>query len=345
MNIAIDSSPLSNDHKHRGIGQYTKLLIESLKRYESTHVYTLFTRKESIPKDADIVHYPYFDPFFLTLPIRKIMPIVVTVHDLIPIVYARHFPAGVAGRTKWLIQRTWVRRADAVITDSEASKRDIVNHCGLPDNTVHVIPLAPSSGYHVVRRQESLNATRKKYALPAKFTLYVGDVNWNKNIAGLLRAFALLRKQIRDIHLVLVGESFTYTLLPEAVTLRALVKALGMEQSVHFLGYVSDDDLVSIYNLANVYVQPSFAEGFGLPVLEALSCGTPTVVANTSSLLEIAGPSVLVDPLKPDDITRGMSIATALKSNSRFQSKAKVWVGKFSWEKVAHDVVNVYRDM
>lgn len=343
MNIAIDSSPLSNDHQHRGIGQYTKLLIESLKQYEFTHVYTLFTRKESIPKDADIVHYPYFDPFFLTLPIRKIKPTVVTVHDIIPIVYAGHFSVGIKGKAKWLIQRSSLQSSDAVITDSEASKRDIVEYCRVSKETIHVIYLAPSSKSHIIRHQIVLENTRKKYNLKANFILYVGDVNWNKNIEGLLRAFVLFKKKIKTIHLVLVGESFTDPLLPEAVSLRELVKTLGIEQSVHLLGYVSDDDLVSIYNLANGYVQPSFSEGFGLPVLEALKCGTPTVVANTSSLLEIAGPSVLVDPLSPDDIARGMSIATALKSNSRFQSNAKAWVEKFSWEKVAHELVKVYR--
>ena len=169
MNITIDSSPLHNDHKHRGIGYYTKYLIESLRQYEPTHVYTLFTRKESIPKDADIVHYPYFDPFFLTLPIQKSKPIVVTVHDLIPIVYARHFPAGLVGRTKWLLQRTALQGADVVITDSEASKHDIVAHCGLPDTTVHVIPLASSAGYHVVRRRDALDTTRIKYQLTPEF--------------------------------------------------------------------------------------------------------------------------------------------------------------------------------
>lgn len=343
MNIAIDSSPLSNDHKYRGIGQYTKLLIESLRQFEPTHTYTLFTRKESIPKDADIVHYPYFDPFFLTLPIRKTKPTVVTVHDLIPIVHADHFLAGIKGRAKWLIQRSSLQSSDAVITDSYASKRDIVNHCGLTDDTVHVVSLAPSPIYHVVHRESILNTSRKKYALPVKFILYVGDVNWNKNIEGLLQAFALLKKQIRDIHLVLVGESFTHSSLPEAISLRELINTLGIRTSVHFLGYVSDEDLKSIYNLAAAYVQPSFAEGFGLPVLEALTCGTPTVVAKSSSLLEIAGPSVMVDPMKHDDIARGMSVAITLKSNSQYQSKAKTWVEKFSWEKVAHEVVNVYR--
>lgn len=345
MNIAIDSSPLYNDHKYRGIGHYTKYLIESLRQFEPTHLYTLFTRKESIPKDADIVHYPYFDPFFLTLPIRKAKPTVVTVHDLIPIVHSDHFPAGVGGRTKWLIQRTSLQGTDAVITDSEASKRDIVVRTGLLNQTIHVISLAPSPSYHVVRRQAALDVTRKKYALKAEFILYVGDVNWNKNIEGLLRAFAFFKKQTRAIHLVLVGESFTHLSLPEAVSLRALVKTLGIEQSVHFLGYVSGDDLVCMYNLARVYVQPSFAEGFGLPVLEALRCGTPTVVANTSSLMEIAGPSVLVDPLNPNDIARGIHVAITLKSSPQFQTKAKAWVDKFSWEKVAHDVVNVYRDV
>src|SRR5258706_5833567 len=101
MNIAIDITPLETGHSGRGVGIYTKNLIESLQKYEKKHTYILFTPKQGVPKNTDIVHYPYFDPFFLTLPLIKTKPSVVTVHDLIPLVFPEKFPPGIRGYMKW----------------------------------------------------------------------------------------------------------------------------------------------------------------------------------------------------------------------------------------------------
>src|SRR5258706_7275203 len=104
MHIAIDTSPLANGHKFRGVGSYTQSLIDALQKYEGEHQYSFFTGN-AVFKDVDIVHYPYFDPFFLTLPFKKTKPTIVTVHDLIPLLYPDKFPPGLRGKVKWYIQQ------------------------------------------------------------------------------------------------------------------------------------------------------------------------------------------------------------------------------------------------
>jgi glycosyltransferase involved in cell wall biosynthesis len=130
MKIAIDITPLESAHRARGVGVYTKNLIDALETYGKQHTYLYFTGHQLVPPDADVVHYPYFDPFFLTLPLVKIKPALVTVHDLIPLVFPYKFPAGIRGRFAWHVQRLSLRGAKRIIADSNSSKNDIVRIAG-----------------------------------------------------------------------------------------------------------------------------------------------------------------------------------------------------------------------
>src|SRR5260221_676318 len=142
MKIAIDISPLQTGHKVRGIGFYLQYLKKSLEQYISKNKYTFFTQGENIPNDANILHFPYFEPFFRTLPIVKKIKTVVTVHDMTPLIFPEHFPAGIKGNFAWRIQRYLLRQVDAIITDSENSKKDIVRIIKYPTAKVYVAYLA-----------------------------------------------------------------------------------------------------------------------------------------------------------------------------------------------------------
>ena len=124
MKIAIDITPLESAHRARGVGVYTKNLIDALETYGKQHTYLYFTGHQLVPPDADVVHYPYFDPFFLTLPLVKPKPTVVTVHDLIPLVFPYKFPAGIRGNIKWQVQKLSLHGAKRIIADSNSSKND-----------------------------------------------------------------------------------------------------------------------------------------------------------------------------------------------------------------------------
>jgi len=341
MHIAIDITPLETGHKDRGVGMYTKLLIEALEKYGSNHSYHFFTRGQKIPNDIELIHYPYFDPFFITLPFVYSKPTVVTVHDLIPLVFPEHFPAGIRGALKWHYQRMKLTRVSRIIADSESSKRDIERIAGAPESRIDVVHLAPSSQYRPVTSESLLSAIKTKYKLPEKFILYIGDVNWNKNIVGLLQAFQYLKAQIK---LVLAGKAFMNSSLAEAKDIQSQINFLGIRDRVITPGFISFEDLPALYSLACVYIQPSHYEGFGLPVLEAMACGTPVVSSRASSLAEIAGPAITVDPSDSQDIARGLLEAltmTPVKRKALIHAQTQ-WVQRFFWERVAHQTIASY---
>lgn len=340
MRIAIDITPLHTGHRNRGVGTYTKLLIEALQKYESNHSYHFFTRGQKVPKYAELIHYPYFDPFFVTLPLFHHKPTVVTVHDLIPLVYPEHFPAGIRGLLKWQVQRWGLRRAARIIAVSEASKRDIVRIAGVSSDAVDAIHSAPAGAYHSVTEKALLATVATKYKLPKRFILYVGDINWNKNIIGLLKAF---QKQ-REVKLVLVGKAFVDRSVPEANGIQASIDALGIRDEVIMPGFVPFEDLPALYSLASVYVQPSFYEGFGLPVLEAMAAGCPVISSHASSLAEIAGPAIMIDPNNPVDIASRLREGLTMPADKRqtLIQNGMLWAKRFSWEAVAHQTVQSY---
>lgn len=335
MRVGINISPLKSGHAGRGTGTYTRSLIEALKRNKNNIEVIEFSNPTELNSKIDVIHYPFFDPFLLTLPRKRANPTVVTIHDVIPIVYSAHFPRGIKGELIWQMQKHIVTTVDAIITDSEASKNDIIRIFRIQPERISVIYLAAGTEFipQPIVEQERI---RKKYSLPKKFILYVGDVNWNKNVPGLIRAVQSVR-----VPLVLVGKVFLDKTLEEVREINTLIQKFNLEDLIHKLGYVEGSDLPALYSAASLYIQPSFAEGFGLPVIEAMACGTPAVVSSKTSLSEISGPSILVEPESPDSIAKG--IALGLSEGKVHQHDACIaWAKTFSWEKTAEETSGIY---
>ncbi len=350
MRIAISTLPLTTGHKDRGIGTYTRELVEALKSVKSKHSFSFFSKDSEIPKNADVVHYPFFDPFFLTLPVFRGKPTVVTVHDLIPIVFPEHFPRGIRGEVKWQVQRKNLTGVTHVITDSECSKRDIVRFVGLDDAKITVVPLAPPASMTPMRDPTKLAAIMERYHLPHHFAMYVGDVNWNKNIIGLLHAWQRVtarRNLPEGAKLILVGKAFKQEGLLEAEAIERTIQELRIGDSVHRVGYVPDEDLRGLYMLSHACVFPSLYEGFGLPILEAMSCGGIVVSSSAASLSEVAGPAVIVNPEDPKDIASGILKACQLPTQKREElvDEGIAWAKRFTWPRVARATIAVYEHM
>jgi len=344
MRIAIDTSPLNTGHTNRGVGQYSKNLIEALKKYESDHSYLLFdSKKDTIPQ-ADIVHFPYFDPFFLTLPFHKPKETVVTVHDLIPLVFPDKFLHGIRGDIKWYIQRFSLLRSQRIITDSISSREDTVKFTGFDRKRIDVVYLAPADVYSPKKNQDDIKECKKIYHLHDRFMIYVGDLNWNKNISGLLRAFRKMTEQIIDVSLVLVGKSFLDTGLLEAQEIHALIQSLKIQDKVNTVGFVEEKHLRTLYQMALCSLTPSHYEGFGLPVLEAMASGCPVICSANSSLNEIAGPSIRIDSRDTASLVRAMKHMLLLTGDERktLINMGLKWVDIFSWKKVARETVQSY---
>ena len=339
MKIALDISPLKTGHQFRGIGVYTQNLKKAFKESKIPNLKIDLIEDGKISQDCNLIHYPYFDLFFLTLPFKKAKPSVVTIHDVIPLVFPENYKPGLRGTLKFQLQKLSLKGVKGVITDSENSKNDIFKYLNYPKERIYVVSLAPAPYFKVIKEESILKRISEKYNLPENFVLYVGDVNYNKNIPGLIKAFAGLKG---DLSLVLTGKAFLEDDLRENQEITKLIKTLKLEKKVIRLGFLTTEDLVVLYNLAAVYCQPSFYEGFGLPVLEAMACGCPVVAANTSSLPEICGPAaIMVDPHNINDMIKGLQ--EALLKKEELKEKGFAQVRKFSWEKTAKKTYEIYQ--
>ncbi len=342
MKVAFDISPLKSAHQFRGVGSYTRNLLDALAKLKIPNFSLELIKDGKISSDLNVVHYPYFDLFFLTLPLLKNKPTVATIHDVIPLIFPKNFPAGLRGKAKLLLQKKSLASVSAVITDSEVSKGDIGKYLDFPKEKIFVVHLAPGREFKKLNLSKD-DEIRKKYQLPEKFVLYVGDINWNKNIPGLVKACESIKTP-----LVIVGkqakENINNSSHPENQDLVWLQKQAKDNKQIILTGFVSNEELAVIYNLATVYCQPSFYEGFGLPVLEAMACGCPVVAAQAGSLPEISGEAAL--PANPHDTNSLANAIRKVMSNKilreKLMKKGLVWVKKFSWQKTALATYRVY---
>lgn len=336
MKIFFNHDRLHAKSNTRGVGVYTRELSQALqKNFPQDEI---FSELDSgiIP---DLIHYPYFDPFTPTLKVSRTVPTVVTIHDLIPLRFPRHFPVGWRGRFSWLRQLSALRRVAHVITDSLASKNDILKITALPSDLVTVVPLGPNPSQKVGLGMSDKIAS--SYSLPPKYLLYVGDINWNKNVTGLIQAFAKINAP--DLYLVLVGKVFSDR--PDIPEFRELASALaksGLSDRILLLGFVPSHHLSVLYSRATLYVQPSWYEGFGLPVLEAMKFGCPVASSSRGSLPELGGEAVsYFDPGK----NMAKTIASLLQNPARRQilsAAGLVRAKEYTWEKTAQATHAVY---
>lgn len=358
MKIAIDVSPIegkgSLQHRVRGVGFYVRNLKEALLRYHPENQYTFFTREETLPagrqelpKDIDLIHYPYFEPFFLTLPVFNKNPFVVTVHDLTPLVFPKYFPSGFKGKLKWQIQKMSLKRAKRIVTDSISSKNDIIKYAGIPENKIDVVYLAAGDQFKKKNlSQNEVGKLQEKYNLPEKFALYVGDATWNKNLPRLIEACIKA-----DISLVMTGKAlFNSDFDKENPWNQDLIKVQDLckdKKNIIRLGFVNDEDLVNLYNIAQVFVMPSLYEGFGLPILEAMASGCPVISAKEGSLAEVAGDAAFyVDAYDVDNISSGIKkVFSDANLRKELSEKGVALAQKFSWKKTTEETLKVYESI
>ena len=271
----------------------------------------------------DVHFVPYF-PAPLLAPVR----IVVTVHDLI----LDHEPRYQSGRWVRYYYRPMMllapRRSARVVAVSEATARDLHALYRVPAEKISVVPEAADPRFRPITDAATLAATRERYRLPEAYVLAVGVRRPHKNLARLVEAFALARAEIPH-SLVLAGEA--HARYPDDVP--ATVARLGLADRVRELGHVPDADLPALYTLADLYAIPSLDEGFGLPALEAMACGTPVVAANASSLPEVVGEAgLLADPHDPADLARAIVRAVADRElNARLRRLGLARAAEFDW--------------
>ena len=284
----------------------------------------------------DLLHSPDFIP-----PAFGYGRSVITVHDLNFLYYPRFLTA--ESRRYYNEQIEWaVRRADHILADSQATEADLTSLLDVASDKITVVHLAADESFQPLPESTARQVVAQHELRPG-FLLFVGTLEPRKNVPGLLRAYRmLLDERITDEPLVLVGgKGWLYEEIFDRV------EALDLGTHVRFLHGVPDADLPGFYNAASVLAMPSFYEGFGLPALEAMSCGTPVVAADRASLPEVVGDAAsLVDPESPEDLAEALKrILTEDSERERMRKAGLEQADGFSWERVARETQAVYEEV
>lgn len=378
MRIGIDYTAAVR--QSAGIGRYTRNLIRALAELDTENRYTLFVaggwrdgdglgpwpsnfRVRSVPLSDRWMHILwqrlrlpiqiqavtgpldlFHSPDFVLPPVGR-TPAILTVHDLsflrVPECYVPAFRKYLEGA----VSRS-VRRAEIILADSESTRRDLLELLAVEPSRVAVLYPGVELRFRAVRDAELLDRVRMRYGLPGLFVLGLSTLQPRKNFRGLVEGFCRLVRErsspdeFKDLQLVIVGEKGwmyedTY----------AAVAQDGLEDRVHFAGFVEDVDLPAVYSLAAAFAFPTFYEGFGLPALEAMACGTPVVAADNSSLPEVVGDAgLLVDAGDPDALAGALAqllTDEGLRANLRTAGPRQARL--FTWEAAARQLLGVYQ--
>lgn len=287
--------------------------------------------------NLDIVHSLNTGPSFFKLKKQKY---VITVHDLIPLVFPQSRPYKVFIVYRFLLSRT-LKNADKIIAVSNSTKFDLIKYFQIPPEKIEVIYEAADERFKLLSDDE-IRAIRDKFNLNFPFILYVGGLAPHKNLTILIKAFYKAKLKGIDHKLVIAGKKrWKYKEIFDSID------ALHLQDDVIFTGYVPDESLPGLYNAADLFVYPSLYEGFGLPILEAMACGCPVIASNSSSLTEILGDAgILFNPYDVNELTKSICIVLnniELKFNLRNKSLERA--KNFSWNKCAMETLNVYNDV
>ena len=365
IHIGIDAR--LNYYRVGGISTYTSRLISALEELDNQNQYTVFqSRKASqtlttrftearlwtpahhrlerlalsaelLPYKLDMLHSPDFIP-----PARGAKRHVITVHDMTFMLYPEHKDAASIRYYSHQIEKA-VKQADHILAVSEATKNDIIDMLNVPQEKITVQAHGVDEGYKPLP-EETLSAWRTKLNLPENYILHVGTLEPRKNIPALLDAYLTLPPGIRNKHsLLLVGRSGW--LFDE--TMQRIERLQSDGAHILIRSDIDDNALAAVYNLATVLTMPSFYEGFGMPALEAMACGTPTIVSNRSSLPEVVGDVGLqIDPEDPSTLATALEQALTDIQWQQTTSKAGIERSKqFTWENSARVALSVYQSV
>ena len=373
MRIGIDYTAAVR--QGAGIGRYTRELVRALAELDQGNDYVLFAAAggqrladAGWPSDFQMRSAPLSDralailwhrlrlpiwvelatgavdifhsPDFVLPPVRRARTLV-TVHDLSFIHYPQCADANLRAYLNKVVPRS-VHRADLILADSQSTKDDLVELLGVESDKIEVVYPGVEKRFHPIEDQTLLEEVRNRYYLPSRFILSLGTLQPRKNFARLIEAYSLLVTHYPFLQLVIAGgKGWLYE------EIFATVEQLGLEEKVIFPGFVADGDLPALYNLADLFVFPSLYEGFGLPPLEALACGRPVITSDASSLPEVTGGAgLMVEAIDVEALAEAMKRVLEDKTlREGMIARGLEQAGKFTWEKAAVKLLNLYETL
>jgi glycosyltransferase involved in cell wall biosynthesis len=282
---------------------------------------------------AELLHSPHY-----VRPLLCTVPTVVTIHDCIHLLFPQYLPNRMAYRYARFVMGSAVRNSAIVLTVSEASRADILRFYPATDPAkVLVVPNAIDAELLEDPGPEERERVRERYQIRGRFVLFAGNVKPHKNLERLIRAFARVRAQEgnEDLRLVLIGDDVS-----RYASLRRTADEAGVRQDVRFFGFVPHQTLAALYRMATLFAFPSLYEGFGLPPLEAMACGTPVVTSRISSLPEVVGDgALLVDPYSEEEIAQAVSrVLDDEDLRRRLVERGLERAAGFSWERSVRQI-------
>jgi glycosyltransferase involved in cell wall biosynthesis len=371
LRIVIDTRHL----RDFGIGTYIRNLLGALSRLDAENRYLLVAHPEDLPElsglgpNFELAHYqrrdtdpldqlafPWYlrhfsaDLFHIPLNVVSIAmpaPYVVTVHDMSSLLFDQQRTLRKNFRRYQF--RRGLLRAERVIAVSHATREDIEELFGVPSERISVVYNAPDPAFlQDSATPDEVQRVLERYQVDYPFLLYAGTIRPQKNIPRLIEAFAVVRGRLedhpvyRDLRLIIIGDEIS-----RYPAVRRAVIQTRVEAVVRFLGFVPLETLKVFYKTAAAFVFPSLYEGFGLPPLEAMACGTPVVTSNASSLPEVAGDAaVLVNPENVFDIAAGIrEVLTNQALRAELIERGRRRAREFSWERTACQVLEIYREV
>jgi glycosyltransferase involved in cell wall biosynthesis len=268
---------------------------------------------------------------------------IITVYDFIGNDYELYRKRNVPIRKLYLyLNDASLKYADRLIAVSEYTKKKMMELVGIAENRIKVIYLAADEAFAPKNDNELFLELKEKYGIRGEFLLYVGAVDQHKNIDGLINAFSRIKS--KDIFLVMAGVQLDRKYVQ---FIHQLLEEKKLKNRVRILGYIPQEDLTGLYNMAKIVVSVSFYEGFGLPVLEAMSCGRPVIASNNTSMGEILGScGISVNPYNIDEIAEGINtLLSDEKLRNIFSRNGLERSREFSWNKVAGETLSLYEDL
>ena len=369
MKIGIDGRA-AKWYRGTGIGTYTYQLITNLSKYDSSNQYLTFLPKNSNLKLGDNFSIKYTsdssnNSFWDNVKVPNLLdnfnmelyhvpqngvglsdnincPKTITLHDIIPL----RMPETVSDRYLRIFNEEMpkiLNNCDGIITVSEFSKLDIANEFNFPLEKIFVTPLAAEDIYKPINRVYCKNVIKDKYRISDNFILYVGGYSPRKNIIGIMESFSLLKDNLKkDLKIVITGKK---GLSYERYKNRAI--ELGISSSVIFTDFIPLKDLPLFYNACEFLIYPSFYEGFGLPPLEAMACGTPVIASNVTSVPEVCKNSaILVNPNDVNELSYSMErVLTDSFLKLTMIERGLLTSNKYSWKNTALNTIEAYRNI
>lgn len=384
MKIGIDIQAIqTHNSKNRGIGRYTQSTLEALLNGQTPHQYQLYANKTLLEPELDINHFPYsyinypdlgssdtndllmkttlsafdIDAVFIPSPMEgsdATIPNLIDYHkkvfvicyDLIPLIFSDKYLNDLNYRSLYMRRLENIRNADFIFAISESTRQDTIKYLKKSPEQVLNISGGVSSFFAPIPNNEHqawLQIFANKFNIDKKFILYTGGEDWRKNIEGLVKAFAKLPYQLKESYQLVIACKVSVSFSQD---ITSLATKLGIARSLVLTNYVTDVELRALYSTCSLFVFPSFYEGFGLPLLEAISCGAPAIASNNSSLSEILGADDrLFDPHSSEEMAKAIQ-KVLLDENfqRRLSEQGLERASKFTWQSVAHKISHVFSE-